>query len=440
MMRLPHIKRTAFALSTFFVLVPALLAQEVDHHALTLTEALAIAKKQNVDVMVARFRVLESKQASNVAKAALLPQASLGLQNLVTRFNVQSITGGDLVAAIGPYQVVQGGPAFSQVVFDLGAVRRLQASRQAETTTRNNEMTVEQTVEHGVIAQYLTIARAAAELDRANARMALAQRLETEAEHLQAAGVGTSIDTLRAQYELEAERHQVIDAEAAHKIAKQRLVELLELPADKDIDVVPLAGMPTIEAGPTEIEMALRDRPEEAAAKSEVQRAEFQKKAASAQRLPSVQFAGFWQQQGRTWGGMIPAYTYQGTVSLPLFTSGRIRAEIQTADLEKRRALETQRGIESAISYEVVAARTNLDASRNAVEVAKRATALAREELVQAEHRFNVGVANNIELVTAQQSLAAADASEIASDYLYREATVDLYRALGRIQDFRAKL
>jgi outer membrane protein TolC len=438
MIRLPHIKRIAFALTTLFAFVPALLAQEADHHALTLAEALAIAKKQNIDVMVARLRVLESKQASNVAKAALLPQASLGLQSLVTRFNEQSITGGDRVAAIGPYQVVQGGPAFSQVVFDLGAVRRLQVSRQAETTTRDNEMTVEQTVEHGVIVQYLRIARAAAELDRANARMALAQRLETEAEHLQAAGVGTSIDTLRAKYDLEAERHQVIDADAAHKIAKQRLVELLELRADKEIDIVPLASMPTIEADPAEVEMALRDRPEEAAAKSEIQRAEVQKKAASSQRLPVVQFAGFWQQQGRTWGGMIPAYTYQGTVTLPLFTSGRIRAEIQTADLEKRRALETQRGLESAISYEVVAARTNLDASRNALEVAKRATALAREELVQAEHRFNIGVANNIELVTAQQSLAAADASEIASDYLYREATVDLYRALGRIQDFRA--
>jgi len=93
MMRLPHIKRIAFALTTFFVFVPALLAQEADHHALTLAEALAIAKKQNVDVMVAKLRVLESKQASNVAKAALLPQASLGLQNLVTRFNDRPLPG-----------------------------------------------------------------------------------------------------------------------------------------------------------------------------------------------------------------------------------------------------------------------------------------------------------------------------------------------------------
>src|SRR5216684_597567 len=437
-----HLTKTicmVFALGALVVCAPDLFAQEIKQHSLSLAEALAIAKKQNVDVMVARLRVLESKEATHISKAALLPQVNLGVQNYVTRFNLQSISGGDQVTALGPYQVTQGGPSFSQVLFDLGAVRRLQATKQAETTTLSNEKTVAQTVERGVIAQYLTIARARAELDRANARLALAQRLETEAEHLQAAGVGTSIDTLRAQYELEAERHQVIDAEAAHKIAKQRLVELLELPADKDIDVVPLASMPTIEAARTEIEMALRDRPEEAAAKSEVQRAEFQKKAASAQRLPVVQFTGYWQQQGRTWGGMIPAYTYQGTVTLPLFTSGRIRAEIQTADLEKRRAIETQRGIESAISYEVVAARTNLDASRNALEVAKRATALAREELVQAEHRFNVGVANNIELVTAQQSLAAADASEIASDYLHREATVDLYRALGRIQDFGAQ-
>jgi outer membrane protein TolC len=133
---------------------------------------------------------------------------------------------------------------------------------------------------------------------------------------------------------------------------------------------------------------------------------------------------------------MIPAYTYQATATLPIFTSGRIQAEIRNADLEKRRAIETQRGVEAAISYQVVAAKTNLTASRSALAVAQRATALAHEELVQAEHRFNVGVANNIELVTAQQSLATADASEIASDYLYRQATVDLYRALGRVEEF----
>jgi outer membrane protein TolC len=41
--------------------------------------------------------------------------------------------------------------------------------------------------------------------------------------------------------------------------------------------------------------------------------------------------------------------------------------------------------------------------------------------------------------VTAQQSLATADASEIASDYLYRQATVDLYRALGKVEEFGAQ-
>ena len=427
----------AFALGALVVCAPDLLAQETEQHSLSLAEALAIAKKQNVDMMVARLRVLESKEATHISKAALLPQVNLEVQSYVTRFNLQSISGGDQVTALGPYQVTQGGPSFSQVLLDLGAVRRFQATKQAETTTVNNEKTVEQTVERGVIVQYLTIARASAELDRADARLALAQRLETEAEHLQTAGVGTSIDTLRARYELEAEHHQVIDAEAAQKIAKQQLIELLQLPADKDIEIVPLTNIANVEpASATDIEMALQDRPEEAAAKSEVLKAELQKKAAAAQHFPVVQFSGFWEQQGRTLGGMIPAYTYQATATLPIFTSGRIQAEIRNADLEKRRAIETQRGVEAAISYQVVAAKTNLTASRSALAVAKRATALAHEELVQAEHRFNVGVANNIELVTAQQSLATADASEIASDYLYRQATVDLYRALGRVEEF----
>jgi outer membrane protein TolC len=306
MMYLAKTTCMAFALGAMVIYAPDLFAQETEQHSLSLAEALAIAKKQNVDVMVARLRVLESKEATHVSKAVLLPQVNLGVQNYVTRFNLQSITGGDQVTALGPYQVTQGGPSFTQVLFDLGAVRRLQATKQAETTNLSNEKTVAQTVERGVIAQYLTIARAGAELDRANARLALAQRLETEAEHLQTAGVGTSIDTLRARYELEAEHHQVIDAEAAQKIAKQQLIELLQLPPDKDIEVVPLTNIANVEpASSTDIEMALRDRPEEAAAKSEVRKAELQKQAAVAQHLPVLQFSGLWEQQGRTWGGMI---------------------------------------------------------------------------------------------------------------------------------------
>jgi outer membrane protein TolC len=440
MMYSARTKRIACVLGILLVFAPGLRAQQADHHPITLADALAIAKKQNVEVMVARLQALESKQATRIARSALLPQANLGLQTLVTRFDLQSISGGDRVTALGPYQVIQGGPGFSQVLFDMGAVRRLQGAQQAETTTQNNEKTTEQTVERAVIAQYLTIDRASAELDRANAREAIAQRLETEAEHLQAAGVGTSIDTLRARYELEAERQRVIDAQAAHKIARQRLVELLELPPDQDIETGSLTNIPNVEpVSPADIETALHDRPEEAAAKSEVKRADLQKKGAFAQHVPTLQFSGFYDQQGRTWGGMIPAYTYQVTANLPIFTSGRIRAENKNAEYEKQRAVETQHGIESAISYQVVAARTNLDASRNALEVAKRATALAHEELIQADHRFSVGVANNIELVTAQQSLAAADASEISSDYLYWEATADLYRALGKIDQFGAQ-
>ncbi len=61
----------AFALCALVVCAPDLFAQETEQHSLSLAEALAIAKKQNVDVMVARLRVLESKEATHISKAAL---------------------------------------------------------------------------------------------------------------------------------------------------------------------------------------------------------------------------------------------------------------------------------------------------------------------------------------------------------------------------------
>ena len=70
-------KRIAFALGILLLSAPGLRAQLADRHPLSLAEALAIAKKQNVEVMLARLQVLESRQATHIERSGLLPQANL---------------------------------------------------------------------------------------------------------------------------------------------------------------------------------------------------------------------------------------------------------------------------------------------------------------------------------------------------------------------------
>ena len=52
----------------------------------------------------------------------------------------------------------------------------------------------------------------------------------------------------------------------------------------------------------------------------------------------------------------------------------------------------------------------------------------------QARDRFQAGVANNIEVVTAQDELARANDNQIGALYRFNQARADLAHALGQME------
>ena len=80
-----------------------------------------------------------------------------------------------------------------------------------------------------------------------------------------------------------------------------------------------------------------------------------------------------------------------------------------------------------------------LEAARNEVNVANLGVDLARQEVDQARDRFQAGVANNIEVITAQDELARANDNQIAALYRYNQARADLAHAAGQMEALYAK-
>ena len=80
-----------------------------------------------------------------------------------------------------------------------------------------------------------------------------------------------------------------------------------------------------------------------------------------------------------------------------------------------------------------------LAAARTEVDVANQAVALAGEEVTQARDRFQAGVANNLEVVTAQDALARANDNQIVALYRYNQARTDLAHATGQMESLYAK-
>ncbi|MFN8095649.1 MAG: TolC family protein [Vicinamibacteria bacterium] len=73
----------------------------------------------------------------------------------------------------------------------------------------------------------------------------------------------------------------------------------------------------------------------------------------------------------------------------------------------------------------------DLRAAEERVKVAENGVALARQQLEQSRDRFAAGVADNLEVVQAQEALAGAEASRIASLYAHNVARFSLARAMG---------
>jgi outer membrane protein len=408
---------------------------------LSLKDAVQLALKQNPRVMTSRLLSLESDRERQISRSALLPQANLTATGLLGQYNKASIQRTSERTTAGPYQMIQAGPAYSQSLLDLPLFRSYQIAREGVRESLAVENVTREDVVATVVAQYLLVLRAFAIHDAAKARVALAERLYEQAESLQRTGIGLKIDTTRAEVELQNERQNLVDAETLTHTTNYILAELLDLPPDREpvvVDELEFFDVAEVETT-TAIDAALVSRPEMQAQAAKERITRLERKAASEQRAPQIDFSGDWLYQGSRFNNGIPAYTYQIDLNVPLFTGGRIHAEIARADLERQRIEQDRRLLEARIVREVKSAIDELKAAHKNVEVANLGLQLATDEVAQAERRFAAGVTTNVEVVTAQDALARANSNQIEALYRFNQSRVNLAQAMGVVQNTYAK-
>ena len=313
---------------------------------LTLKEAVQLGLKQNPERVIARILVAESERNRQIARAALLPQAGVKGRAALGQYNLQSVEAGPRAAA-GPYQVFEAGPAFSQTVLSLPQIRGYQIGKEEVKGARADELTQRENVVASIVSQYLLVLRAYANRDAVRARVELAQRLFDQATELLKTGIGLNIDAVRANVELQSEKQNLIDAETQTRTTKYVLAELLDLPREQEIEVtdhLDFYDLPAMEREAL-IDQAMKQRPEVRSVNSEKRVARLTTDANREQRLPRLDFDGFWYYQGRHLNDGIPAYTYELSLDFPLFTGGRIRAQEARAKLEEDRIEQTRKAL-----------------------------------------------------------------------------------------------
>ena len=413
-------------------------AQQDTSRALSLREGVQLVLSQNPNVQIAMLNSSLAKQEQRRALAALLPHASMSASEAIDRTNNQSTTGsnGYLPQHEGPFQVITAGTQFNATVFNAALLEHYRAEQSAHAASLADAKAVREQMVQLVVNQYLLCLRLNSTVSSDEVQVALAQRLFDQATHLEDAGAGTGLDTLRANQKLKTEQQALLVAREEAQTALYELVHLLNLPPATTLTLSDSEEYVNHSFARQEatIEAAYAQRPEMIALRCRVEAAKRDLASARGERLPSISLSGTWNEQGNRPDNLIPTYQYQAGLSIPLFAGGRIRSEVTSSTLRIDQLKQEEQELRNRIAQDVKTATARLDAALQEVKVADDGLNLAKEEVTQARDRFEAGASDNIEVVTAQDTLARAYDDQISALFKVNQAKADLARSVGHIE------
>ncbi|HWW85440.1 MAG TPA: TolC family protein [Vicinamibacterales bacterium] len=407
---------------------------------LSLSDAFGRALRYNLAAIEGREQTRAAHAAHLRSLDALLTNVSARVSASVNQINLQaqgfnlSIPGASVPTVIGPFDVTDARIYVKQELFNWSDRQSLKSSTELERASAYSYQSDRDLVVFTAGNAYLLVISDAAAVESIRAQVRTAQTLYDQDVDKNAQGVIARIDVLRARVELQTEQQRLIAAENQLNIDKLGLARVIGLPSGQDFrltDTVPYRAL-----AENTLEQALMDaytaRPDYLAAERQVTAAELSLRAATAENYPTSSAAADYGQIGSpNFGSAHGTFSASVALNIPIFQGTRVRAAKLEADvaLEERKAeLADLRG---RIDDQVRTAFYNLRSSSELVAVARSNIDLANETVVQAQDRLAAGVANNLEVVQAQESVAAANQSYIASLYAFNLAKISLAQTLG---------
>ncbi|MGB7554722.1 MAG: TolC family protein [Candidatus Korobacteraceae bacterium] len=405
---------------------------------LTIEDALQRGLKYNLGLYLAE-RVTEQSRASHLrALSDMMPMVNGSFAEEEQKLNLKQFgfTFPGIPTAVGPFGITDLRATGSWNAIDLHTIDNVRAASQNVKAAQFTYRDARDTVVLAVGANYLLTIANESRVEATEAELKTAQALYQLASDQETAGIAPNIDTLRARVQLQAQQEALIQAQ--NELEKQRiaLARVIGLPVGQKfrlVNRVPYHPLPEAEVE-NAYTRALQTRPDYQAALASLRAAQLSREAAWKQRLPSIDFAGEYGVLGTTPDSMSPNWTAAATLRIPIFEGGKVEADVQqTAAILKQRQAQVD-DMRGRIEQDVQDALLDLKAAAQQVEVAKTGLDYAQQALGQSQDRFAAGVTNNVEVIQAQQQLAAANDLFISSLYSHNIAKVLLARAIGNAE------
>lgn len=404
------------------------------------------AAASNLDLQSAAARVEEARALARVAGAALGPELGFtgsyqrirgGFTRGVTRIE----PGGAGGRVIAPFETDIFQLGFD-AAWEIDLFGRLRYQRDAALAEAVASDYAHAAARVSVLAE---VGRSYFELRGWQRRLAVAEsNVRTQRETVDltrsrvAAGLSPQLDLSRATAQLAEAEAEVPPLRRAIATAQHRLAVLLGLPPEQG----PVATPALAFAPPLPERWPLGQPPELLTRRPDVRRAELLIAAAAArvgsaeaEHYPKLLLNGVVGRQATRFEdlrlGAGNFFAVGPSLSIPLFTTGRIRA---AADSERARFEQARIAYEQTVLTALEDVENALTAWRNEEDRNGRlraALAASRDAEAQSQALYRAGVSDFLDVLDAQRSRQSREAQLVSSDTERALALVALYKALG---------
>jgi len=419
---------------------------------LSLDEAIALGLKNNLGLKEAENSEKSYKGQKNEALQNFLPTITLTGDTGVhqTDLAAMGFTPGVMkqfgltgIPEITRDELTEGQIHFSQMLFSGPVIAAWKAAGAAQKAAYFARMSARNEVVEQVASAYLHAIAAASEVDNARALESEDQLLLRHAHDAHEAGTAANLDELRARVQLQAQQQALIAAQ--NTLEKSLILLKREIGLDSGQKIALTDPAPYSELAaqtPEEVRaVAYKNRQDYQELQNQMIEVKAIHTAYRSRRLPSLSFGGYYGVSQVGGVGSHGNFAAVGTLSVPLFREAKLRGDTDAAQANLDAVNAQLDDLRGKIDQQVRSALLDVEATAKLVEVARSNVELATRALADETDRVSAGVDDNLPLVTAQATLAAAESNLVESLYQYNLSKLALARAAGILEtQYRAYL
>ena len=409
---------------------------------LSFGEAITLAGRRYVDVLVANERAAQALARLSQARSVLWPQVTASASQARGTTNLDALglnqPGGQ--SLVGPFNTFDARVKLTQTVFDAGALQRLAAARAGRQLSLAQYEQAKQDAMALVAALFLEAVRAAQSLEPAQAVLHREQQRVTVLATQYQIGTASSLQVRQAQAD-EAEARARWQAATSESLERQLdLIAALRLPMDQPLVLLDDDEALGVDApGSSAQARAVAEHPEVLVAQRLLMQYRAEHAAELADAIPTVTASVNYGASGKQPGDAEGTYGVGAQVSMPLLTGGRRVARVREAGSRAREGQATLDDARHRVEATLLSAAEALQQSAAAVAAKTTELKLAATETTLAEERLRLGIGTELDLLEARTRAALAKDQRADAIATLRMAQVTLAHAMGHVEALAGK-